>query len=43
MNIFVDENVPLMTVIELREKGFNVIDIRDTINESEKDADISCM
>ena len=27
MKIFVDENIPLITVRELREQGFDVIDI----------------
>ena len=30
MRIFVDENIPLITVKELRSKGFDVIDIRGT-------------
>ena len=30
MKIFVDENIPLMTVKELRSKGFDVRDIRGT-------------
>ena len=30
MKIFVDENIPLITVNELREQGFAVIDIRGT-------------
>ena len=30
MKIFVDENIPLITVRELRSKGFNVINIRGT-------------
>jgi len=30
MKIFVDENIPMMTVRELRERGFEVIDIRGT-------------
>jgi len=30
MKIFVDENIPLMTVRELREQGSDVIDIRGT-------------
>lgn len=30
MRIFVDENIPLITVRELREQGFDVIDIRGT-------------
>jgi predicted nuclease of predicted toxin-antitoxin system len=30
MKIFVDENIPLITVEELRSKGFDVTDIRGT-------------
>lgn len=30
MKIFVDENIPLITVKELCEQGFDVIDIRGT-------------
>jgi predicted nuclease of predicted toxin-antitoxin system len=30
MNIFVDENIPLMTVRALRKQGHNVLDIRGT-------------
>ena len=30
MKVFVDENIPLMTVNALREQGFDVIDIRGT-------------
>jgi len=30
MKIFVDENIPSMTVTELRSKGFDVTDIRGT-------------
>ncbi len=30
MRTFVDENIPLMTVRELRDQGFDVIDIRGT-------------
>lgn len=30
MKIFVDENIPLMTVRELRDQRFEVIDIRGT-------------
>ena len=30
MKILVDENIPLMTVRELREQGFDVVDIRGT-------------
>jgi predicted nuclease of predicted toxin-antitoxin system len=33
MNIFVDENIPLMTVRALRERGHDVIDIRGTADE----------
>ena len=30
MKIFVDENIPLITVKQLRSKGFDVTDIRGT-------------
>lgn len=30
MKIFVDENIPLMTINELRARGFDVTDIRGT-------------
>lgn len=30
MKVFVDENIPLMTVRELYDQGFDVIDIRGT-------------
>jgi predicted nuclease of predicted toxin-antitoxin system len=33
MKIFVDENIPLMTVQALREMGHDVLDIRGTPNE----------
>ena len=33
MNIFVDENIPKITVEELTNLGFNVIDIRNTDKE----------
>ncbi len=33
MNIFVDENIPLMTVSALRKQGHNVLDIRGTEDE----------
>jgi predicted nuclease of predicted toxin-antitoxin system len=33
MKIFVDENIPLMTVQALREMGHDVLDIRGTANE----------
>ena len=34
MDILVDENIPLMTVVQLRDMGNNVIDIRNTAEES---------
>lgn len=37
MKIFVDENVPLMTVQELREDGHDVFDIRGTPDEGMED------
>lgn len=37
MNIFVDENIPLMTVRALREMGHNIIDIRGTADEGMTD------
>jgi predicted nuclease of predicted toxin-antitoxin system len=33
MKIFVDENIPLITVNELRKQGIDVIDIRGTENQ----------
>ena len=33
MKIFVDENIPLMTVRALREMGHDVLDIRGTVDE----------
>lgn len=33
MNIFVDENIPVMTVRALREKGHDVLDIRGTMQQ----------
>ena len=33
MRIFVDENIPAMTVEALREAGHDVIDIRGTLDE----------
>ena len=33
MDILVDENIPLMTVMQLREMGNNVVDIRNTAEE----------
>lgn len=40
MRIFVDENIPLMTVKELRSKGFDVSDIRGTPIEGITDAEL---
>ena len=37
MNICVDENIPLMTVNELRKMGHNVLDIRGSKNEGIED------
>ena len=37
MKIFVDENIPLMTVKELREQGDEVIDIRGTKDQGISD------
>ena len=37
MKIFVDENIPLMTVRELAEQGFDVIDIRGTKDQGISD------
>lgn len=37
MNIFVDENIPSMTVRALRELGHNVLDIRGTTYEGMTD------
>jgi len=37
MKIFVDENIPLMTVRALREMGHDVIDIRGTVDEGMAD------
>ena len=37
MKIFVDENIPLMTVRLLREMGHNVLDIRGTTYEGMAD------
>ena len=37
MKIFVDENVPLITVRTLREMGHNVMDIRGTADEGMTD------
>jgi predicted nuclease of predicted toxin-antitoxin system len=40
MNIFVDENIPSMTVKALREQGHDVMDIRGTKNEGIPDDEI---
>lgn len=40
MKIFVDENIPLMTVTELQYLGHDVMDIRGTENEGMADEDI---
>lgn len=40
MKIFVDENIPVITVKELREKGFDVKDIRGTADQGIKDETI---
>ena len=40
MKILVDENIPLMTVNELRLKGFDVIDIRRTPEKGMADEEL---
>ncbi len=40
MKIFVDENIPIKTVEELSEQGFNVIDIRGTDDQGITDEDL---
>lgn len=40
MKIFVDENIPAMTVGELREGGHDVVDIRGTDDEGLIDEDV---
>lgn len=40
MKIFVDENIPAMTVTELRRLGHEVMDIRGTEDEGMTDEDI---
>lgn len=40
MKIFVDENIPLMTVKELRDSGHEVVDIRGTEKEGMADEGI---
>ena len=50
MRIFVDENIPLMTVKELVLQGYNVIDIRGTNDQGitdemlwQKAQDLQCL
>ena len=40
MKIFVDENIPLITVKELRSTGYDVRDIRGTTDQGIPDADL---
>ncbi|MBW3624137.1 MAG: DUF5615 family PIN-like protein, partial [Armatimonadetes bacterium] len=40
MNIFVDENIPRMTVEALRASGHRVLDLRGTIEEGLNDLDL---
>ena len=40
MKIFVDENIPLITVKELRKQRFDVIDIRGTLNQGITDKEL---
>lgn len=40
MKIFADENIPLMTINELRQKGHEVIDIRGTDDQGLDDEDL---
>ena len=40
MKIFVDENIPLITVQELRSKGHDVRDIRQTADQGIPDVDL---
>ena len=40
MKIYVDENIPSITVKDLREKGFEVIDIRGTENQGISDEEL---
>jgi len=37
MNICVDENIPLVTVVELRKLGHDVLDIRGTVEQGVSD------
>lgn len=40
MKIFVDENIPLVTVNELRSLGHEIIDIRNTQNKGANDENV---
>jgi predicted nuclease of predicted toxin-antitoxin system len=40
MKVFVDENIPLMTVKELRSMGFDVKDLRGTPNQGITDDEL---
>lgn len=40
MKVFVDENIPLMTVQELLRLGYEVVDIRGTEKKGMTDEDI---
>ncbi|MBN1627932.1 MAG: DUF5615 family PIN-like protein [Deltaproteobacteria bacterium] len=40
MKIFADENIPLMTIMELRSKGFDVKDIRGTPDQGITDNEL---
>jgi hypothetical protein len=40
MKIFVDENIPLVTVKELRAKGFDVADIRGSSEQGMPDEEL---
>jgi predicted nuclease of predicted toxin-antitoxin system len=37
MKIFVDENIPLMTIQALRDLGYDVLDIRRTVDQGMTD------
>jgi predicted nuclease of predicted toxin-antitoxin system len=38
--IFVDENIPLISVLELKRKGFEIIDVRGTGLEGISDEEV---
>ncbi len=40
MKILVDENIPATTVTELREQGYDVLDIRGTADQGMNDQDL---